>query len=71
MCYQPLCCPYLNKPHLIASNPPPPSHIFSPTETNLCNCKLVWLIAGNFGSCLYQKSHNLNLNSDNESYFVC
>ena len=33
MYYQPLCCPYLTKPHLIASTPPSP-HIFRPTEKN-------------------------------------
>ena len=74
MYYQPLCWPYLTKPHLIASTPlPPPPPIFSVQlkKTNFCNCKLVWLIAANFGNCLYKKSPNLNLNSDNESYSVC
>ena len=59
MYYQPLCCPYLTKPHLIASTPPPPHPpIFSVPlkKTNLCNCKLVWLIAGNFLAVVYIKN---------------
>ena len=41
MYYQPLCSPYLTKPHLIASTPPPPSPILSVQlkKTNLYNCK--------------------------------